>query len=296
MLAVNTLSEIVSRLGAVPRPPKVLHALLDTAAGSQEAMESWCAMIGPDPALTLRVLRVANAPQYGLQGSVLSLDDASVVLGTAALRTIALTAALMAPFENGQSAEFDRPRLWRHALASALLAQSLADQAAAPRSQAFAAGLLHSLGMLALSSADPALFDRMHVLANERGISLTRACRDHFDWTPAQLGAALARQWALPDTLCEVIEHFRHPPASRPKENCVALVDLVHWADRLAHLLRVVPMTLRREDFPTLLATSLAAHPLDGGVRQRFNPSEKGLFDAILRSGRELQRLEALLG
>lgn len=293
--AAIALEGLISRIEALPPLPEVAQAILRFGDGSEAGLRGLCIRIQQDVALTARMLRVANSPFYGLQGSVHTLEDALVVLGSATLRAIALTGALIAPFDSTRSLRFDPRRFWQHALASAVLAQRLAQSNGVAPPAAFTAGLLHQIGVLALCTVDPTAFDIAAAEADASGRTFSQSCLALMGWDPCALGAALARRWQLPDMLSEAVAEWRTPPAGRQLKADRQLADIVHLADRLAHLLPSLPTDPWPRDCPQRLEAVLALHPLDPGVTTRLALEPARLLAMLPPAARELERLAALL-
>src|SRR5437763_15635937 len=68
---------------------QVLRLVEDARASSADLAR----VIETDPALSARVMRLANAPYYGLSGKVGSASRAVVLLGFSAVRALAVSAA-----------------------------------------------------------------------------------------------------------------------------------------------------------------------------------------------------------
>lgn len=295
MPASFDIAQLVDDLDALPPLPEVAQAILRFGDGGKADLRGLCTLIQQDVALTARVLRVANSPFYGLQGSVNTLDDAMVVLGSATLRAIALTGALIGPFDTARSLHFDAHRFWRHALASGVLAQRLAQVTSVAPASAFTAGLLHQIGVLALCALDPPAFDRIEERAARETCSFSQACQHEFARDPGVLGAKLMCKWSLPESLCSAVWEWRHPPAGTTGAGELELADVIHLANRLAHLLVTMPFDPWPNDLPERLHAVLLRHPLEPAVleRQRLDPMR--VLQLLRPAACELERLEALL-
>src|SRR5260370_17748636 len=70
--------------------PRIMAALCNPEVGSRQV----AALVGKEPALYARVLRVAISPYYGQSRSITTIDRALVVLGVDAERGIAPAACL----------------------------------------------------------------------------------------------------------------------------------------------------------------------------------------------------------
>jgi putative nucleotidyltransferase with HDIG domain len=127
-----------------------------------------------------------------------------VLLGAAHVRSLALAAAMSA-----LSAAPDANERFAHSFSTACTARLIAVAGSATWEEtAFAAGILHDIGELvvvaleAQPTADGMLAPAR--LAQEREELGT----DH-----AELGAALARRWSIPEVLCTPIEGHHAPVA-----------------------------------------------------------------------------------
>lgn len=102
--------------------------------------------LGSDDELASAVLRLANAPSFQPRRPLLSLAQAGSRLGVQTLGELALAAAVQSAvvltgFEN------ELRRFWRQSLAAAVFAKDLAGSGGVPAALAFAAGLLHEIGL-----------------------------------------------------------------------------------------------------------------------------------------------------
>ena len=85
------LSNCVRERGDLPGFSKVIAAILSTMRGESEAEFNMTSTILADPALTQRVLRLANSPMYAVFGSQINtVSKAVMVLGTEAIGHLAL--------------------------------------------------------------------------------------------------------------------------------------------------------------------------------------------------------------
>ena len=226
------LQQRVRDLPALPQAiAEALTALRNEAVGADRCAE----LIGRDPVLAARVLRLANSAFYGVPGRVNSIRDAVHLLGRRALGsllTVAMTAGL---FDASRCKGFDYSGFWRHGLATALAARALARTLQADEDGAFTCGLLHDIGRLALAAQFPealsaALQRGRELDGGEALFEVEVLGVDH-----AAYGAAVARQWRLPAEVVQAIASHHAPmPAAGggPSQ-----ADIVHCCDAIAHAL-----------------------------------------------------------
>ena len=242
------LHEQVTGLPALP--PLVVDLLASLQQDNLDAA-TLGRRIAADQGLLVRTLRVANSPFYGLAGQVLSVDDAILVLGFRTVRSLVLGAAMVGVFNHCACKGFVSDRFWRHSLAVAVCARTLARVTRANAESAFTAGLLHDIGRYVLALCFPVQYEAVLHYQQAHGCPHLSAERAVLGIDHVQAGAELALAWGLPAPLVSEIRGH-HAPAGD------AAADLIHFADVLAHALE-----LGCESAPTV-------PPMDEGVCERL--------------------------
>ncbi len=192
-------------------------------------------LISQDPALTVRVLAIANSPFYGLSAEVSTIARAVTVLGTKQITDVVLSTATTSAFAGIPIHVISVDDFWYHSLYCGLLAQELAGQHNPPlRNSMFVAGLLHDIGHLVMFNKIPRLIhDALLRTVQGESLPLFMEEREVIGFDHAQVGAALAREWHLPAYLVECIE-FHHEPEKAKDFKLEA--TLIHIANAVAAL------------------------------------------------------------
>ena len=183
-----------------------------------------------DPALTARLLSQANLRQ---DGAAQTAAGAAESIGPKGLREAMLSAEL---FDHSNSdGQADPVGLWRHCLgvasASRMLAESL-SLSVEPEA-AFACGLLHDLGKLALRRCFPKSYRRVLVADGRSAADRERAIlgMDH-----CLVGRRLAQLWRLGEPIQQIIWLHHQAIESLPESiRHRELVAVVGLADALTH-------------------------------------------------------------
>lgn len=204
VIAAATRMQLADGAGAGVR---LLPCLLDPGL----TLEVLARLLAAEPALAIRVLRVANAPYYGQAGQVSTLPRATQLLGLDTVRGVAAAAC----FDGMSATAWRRPgpdliAFKRHSLATGMAAQALARRVAPDLAdQAFMAGLLHDLGLLLLWRLRPAT---MAALVDRGGIAHRNPDSDSDPdlaadpgFHHADCGRLLMQTWALPTALTAAI-------------------------------------------------------------------------------------------
>ena len=214
---------------ALPTFPIVASRLIEEVARPDVTSEEIARIVSLDPALTARTLKLANSDFYGFPRKVGSVDLAVLVLGPSTIRDLILTSSVVQALgQPGTALE----GLLSHSMACGIAARALAEKAKYRLTgDAYAAGLLHDLGKVALRQNDPSRYDAVLALCRAQHTPVQEAERGLFGSDHAEVGGWLAERWGLPADIVEAIAcHHRPDAAARNR----ALGALVHIANSLA--------------------------------------------------------------
>ncbi|MDD5480703.1 HDOD domain-containing protein [Rhodoferax sp.] len=190
-----TISEVAQQL---------IKTLNDEDAGIQEVS----AIIAKDPALSAKLLRLANSAQFGLPRGVATLDEAIHMVGMAKVRTLSLAACMNESFPAlpGLNAH----EFWRSSMACAGYAQWLAAAVDIDAQQAWLTGMMLRLGELLIGQANPQALVEIEKLPHVPGARWERE-KQHVGFAETQITAELARRWNFPASMIKALEHALEP-------------------------------------------------------------------------------------
>jgi len=269
-LQLPTLPEVVVRLNALVDDPR---------SGLQEIG----ALVARDPALTAKVLRIANSAFYGLGEPVLSAEQAASVIGVRSLRNVVLQASILARYERfADIPDFDLDELWTHSAAVAKLSRALSQRARSTGGlhpdDAYTCGLLHDVGKVVLLESLGEEYIEVLRDARASGLPLHVGEAHRLGVTHIEVGALLATRWQLPATIVSAIE-FHHGPSDRLREHreaaIVAIADQIAYragtstfeqAGQQLGLLAERLLGVPRERFAEVLALALEPSGFEEGV------------------------------
>ena len=210
-IEIDVLVEEIADLQ--PLPP-IAAQVLQLAEGETFSAHELAQAISSDPALTARVLRVANSAYYGFPRRITTIRDAVVLLGFRQIRSTLIATSVMRSMPSYEG--IDAAAFWRHSVTVGLLAEFGARIEGVHQDEAFTAGVLHNVGRLALDQARPREFLRAREHARDLRVSVHEAERALLGFTDAEVGEALARHWHFPTDLTAAIAHHADAPASIP--------------------------------------------------------------------------------
>jgi len=223
---------VESRLDSLPSLPLLLVRTPRGAGPPRQAPEAERLVLA-DQALAARVLCVANSPLYGRPGGIVALDLAIRHLGTGVVRRIA--AGLASHPSPASAPGLDRPRFVEHFVAAAAASRALARRVGGvPPEEAYAAGLLHSIGQAVFAWGSARKYGEVLRRAAEEGRPLHDLEKEVMGDDHGRVGSILAERWNFPAPLRDVILHHPRPDACGAlPAGTRALVEIVAAADAL---------------------------------------------------------------
>ncbi|NJD08748.1 MAG: HDOD domain-containing protein [Methylococcaceae bacterium] len=188
----------------VSLPSIVAELNLMVATGSSRDIGN---LIAKDAALTARLLRIANSGFYGQSGNIRNLQQAIALVGTRELVNLVMATVAASRFAAIRQDLVDMDSFGQRAAYMSVAADTLGHLGRAQeKSWLFVAGLLHDIGSLVLYSVRPS--DSQEILLRSSGSPDRVAELEHerYGFTFADVGAALARRWKLPDAVPHLIQ------------------------------------------------------------------------------------------
>ena len=225
--------------GDLPSPKGAALAIIRLTQRDDTSLADLAHAVKSDPAFVGRLIKAANSVHAGGRRPIASIQDALIVLGIPAVRSMALGFSLLSNFSSGNCRNFDYPHFWSRSLVFAVALQAVVKIThAAPPDDAFSVGLLAHIGELALATIFPDDYARL--LAQHQapgGKSLLELEQQALVMTHNELTAAMMLDWGLPKVFAEPV--FHHEAAaeadfvagSRPYAMLWSLVLADHISD-----------------------------------------------------------------
>ncbi len=212
----------------LPSMSEVAHALIRSLNDDNTGISEIRDLISKDPALSAKLLRLANSAQFGLPRGVSTLDDAITMVGMAKVRTLALGACLSESFP--EIAGLDRKEFWRSSMACAGYAQWLATGLGMDGQQAWLTGMMLRLGELLIVQAEPEVLQEIEKLPHIPGVRWQREAR-LTGFSEGQITSELARRWNFPPQMVQALAQSADPITTAKFSR---LAGVLHLAGLLA--------------------------------------------------------------
>jgi putative nucleotidyltransferase with HDIG domain len=164
--------------------------------------------------------------------------QAVTVLGTRRLFEIVASSAFSKVIpDHIPGYDVDARAFWLHCVAVAVLGERVAGEMKQRAPElTFTAGLLHDVGKIVIGSFLDESSQRVASRMETEGLSFLSAEREVLMTDHTEIGAELASRWHLPEGVL-MAARFHHQPNDVPEGVDQTLVDVIHVADGLAHMI-----------------------------------------------------------
>lgn len=228
--------QVIENIDNLPSLPAIVSRLIQVVNSPDSSADDAAKLIERDPALTSKMIRLANSAFYGIPRSISSVASAVVILGFNTIRSLALSASVIKMFSSVRSTVIDKDRFWKHSITCAIAAKIIVRHFMNIRmmdpESAFCAGILHDIGKLIFNEYVNEGYQEACQYASTNKISLLEAEKLILGIDHAEIGRIIADKWALPlDLEYSLVYHHKPQDADKLSE----LVTTVHLADVIAH-------------------------------------------------------------
>ena len=183
----------------LPSVPTVTQKLIASFSDEDVAFKQIAEQISADPALTAKLLRLANSAYFHLSRTIGTVEDALHMLGFVMVRNLVLGNGMAAAFRNTKG--MDLQQFWRYNLYAASAARWVAGKAGENADLTFTVGLMSGIGQLQMHVVLPRevlLLDKsMHVLDAGRAALEQETLGFH----NVDVAAELAQLWNFPQPI-----------------------------------------------------------------------------------------------
>ena len=230
----DDLDRLERLIDDLPMLPQVLMRILEMDTDSADYFKHVEQLASEDPAVSVRVIAIANSASSAPAAPVTSIEGALSRMGTAAVNAMLVTLALSRVFTPTKPHE---RQLWSHSIAVAITSRELANLLPSLKvdpGTAYLCGLLHDIGRFIMfdhcSEEMLAVDESRWRTADELEI----ADIEIFKFVHSQLGHLACRHWGLPQILADVV-HIHHDPVpvSLKPSSAGAAAFCVNFADEL---------------------------------------------------------------
>ena len=259
----QNLVDAVMQLISLPEVYLRLQQAIDDPHHSREQIAE---IVSYDPALSARVLRIANSSYYSFPSKIETIGSAVGLIGEIDLRNLVLATTVIGSMNTLSYEGVNIDEFWLHSLRCGIFARLLAKTVKGSNPEIlFLAGMLHDLGILVIYQQEASLaaavarqIDQQHQLRDQ-------AERELMGFDHAEVGALLITAWGLADELSELVR-FHHQyqlaEANQSTTQVLALANQLANVDttlmdggdiRISGLLE--PLAISQDDLVEIITT-----------------------------------------
>jgi len=213
------IQQIIEEQINLPSPPVIAVQILNIVQDKSSSLKDLETIISADPALTGKLLQVANSAFYSLPNKVSNITHAMSILGTNVITNIALSFIITKDLHRKNDSTFDFDHLWRRSVTSAVAAELVKNYTQIHDNDIFVTALLQDLGILILYLAKGQ--DYNHILNacrfDNNITCLIELERQKYKFDHQQLSHLLCLSWGLPQSISEPIL-YHHEPHKAPQQ------------------------------------------------------------------------------
>ncbi len=220
--------------------PSVIQRILEVTSSKNSSVAELKDIIESDPALTTRILSVANSAYYGFVRKVSTISHAVVVLGFEEIKNIALGMSVLKLFDRKGSVFMER--LWRHSLAVAVATRMVASHLGLKlEGKYFVGGLLHDIGKIFLYQYMPEVYGVLltQMLDNDNVYTYHRLETLICGVSHGEIGGRLLNSWGFPPDITDAVK-YHHLPGLVVTDKVFAIC--IHLADILCSIKGITPL------------------------------------------------------
>lgn len=216
----NETLEAIRQSAAIPSMPLVATRCFEMTQDPNCSYEKLVGLLSTDPGIAAEILRLSNAPLFGVMRKIVSLKQAVTLLGLKRTRDLVLMRYIVQRIDQSRTEPIDITYFWRRSLSTAVVASRLAEPLASrQREEAFIAGLLADTGVIVLAKALPSKYTPVASHYKPHG---------NDDWLEletrllgvghGEVSAMVLERWALPQILIDAVRHHHDPVESMPAD------------------------------------------------------------------------------
>lgn len=233
--------------------PEIYHKVRGLIENQDSNLTDFVEVIQKDSSLSVKLSRITNSQYFGFPRRAKDLYQAISLIGIMQLHDLILNSLSLRTFLGVPHQLFNPGSFWEYSIKCGIAARTIAQYSQIfPINPYFTYGLLHEIGHAAMFIRKPELSLQVFEDADQTIQQQMDKERNLFGFDYTEAGAALIRQWQLPEIYEQVVSchlevekaHERHRPAVR-------VVYLAHQ----------ICQTENQVDFHQELATHQKAEP-----------------------------------
>jgi len=261
------LKHLIDQPDKLPTISKVGRQLIASFRDENVSSSQIAAQLALDPALSARLLRLANSAYFRMPRTIGTVEAALQALGLVMVRNLVIGSTVAAAYKN--TLGLDLNAFWRYNLYTACAARWLAGHAEVDADEVFTLGVLHGIGQLQMHVVMPTEVMALNQQVNVLDAKRAQLELDNFGFHYGDVSAELAKVWQFPLPLVDALRHVAQPLAAPNFSESAAWVHLGAW--RASAEVLGLDHEAQLANYPAAVAQRLHLKP-----NWAFAPAESG--------------------
>ncbi|MBW1866895.1 MAG: HDOD domain-containing protein, partial [Deltaproteobacteria bacterium] len=192
---------------------KVVSGIIKLVEDPDSTANDFTKILEIAPPFTAKLLKFSNSVFYSPRKEITDITRAIIFIGFSALKELALSQKVCEMFQKDDLIEgYTRPELWKNSVGVALTGKMICRREFGETGEnAYIAGLLHNIGLIAEDQFLQDEFKKCLIKANSEKINLTKAESEIIGYDHTEIGEAIAIDWNFPEELSTSIKHHHDP-------------------------------------------------------------------------------------
>jgi diguanylate cyclase (GGDEF)-like protein len=208
--------QLIQQQVNLPTPPTIAVKILNTVQKTEFSLTDLEKIISADPALTGKMLQIANSAFYSLPNKISNITRAMSILGTNVIKNIALSFVITTELCKNTTSHFDFDHFWRQSVTTAVAAELVKNLIQKNDDDIFVTALLQNLGTLILClNKGKDYEDLLIACRSDSSVCLIKSEQQKYQFDHQQVSYMLIHSWKLPPSIAEPVR-YHHEPEKAP--------------------------------------------------------------------------------
>jgi HD-like signal output (HDOD) protein len=233
-ITISSLTDGLPKLGSYRG---ILEEIDLVLSNHQSTIAEVGEVIEKDPAVTARLLKLANSAFYGFPNRMETVPDAISLIGIQQVQDLISATTIIEIFDGVSPDLVNMASFWKHSLACGVAARLLAINHRLPKPEKyFVTGLLHDVGRLVLYTRAPDQAQQVFSLYKNKSVLLRQAEFEVLGFDHTEIAESLLKSWSFPANLIHGVRHHHSPMGAGGFQREAAMV---HVADYLINVMQL---------------------------------------------------------
>ncbi|MGM0608510.1 MAG: HDOD domain-containing protein [Candidatus Muiribacteriota bacterium] len=204
----------LEQIDDLPTLPVITQNLIYKTNNPDFDIEQVTGLIEKDPAITVKILRIANSAFYSGASEINTIKKAIMRLGIKQVRNILLGISVIKAFSPVDEFVSSFQDLWSHSIGVAFTNMIVAEILEFENNEElWICGILHDLGKVVYLSYFPEIYSFLKNDMVQRSYSFYQSETENFNFSHTDIGSWLANKWNIPKRIRDVISNHHNPPS-----------------------------------------------------------------------------------